>query len=87
MRKTTANICKRTGIEKRKQGINNKWNKHLAKETKRTQNYDKKVRETLMTPKSTPPLPSPYQTPQTIGKAIKKDTQLLSCSLRKKLHC
>ena len=49
-----------------------KWNKHLAKERKRIQNYRKKVKKTLLAPKSAPPLLSPYQTPQTIGKAIKK---------------
>ena len=44
-----------------------KWNKHLTKERKRIQNYCKKVKETLLAPKPIPPLPSPYQTPQTIG--------------------
>ena len=32
-----------------------KCNKHLAKERMRIQNYCKNVRETLLTPKSTPP--------------------------------
>ena len=47
-----------------------KWNKRLAKEGKRIQNYRKKVKKTLLALKSAPPLLSPYQTPQTIGKAI-----------------
>ena len=62
----------------------NKWNKHLAKERKRIQNYCKKVRETLVIPKSTSPLPSPYQTSQVIGEVIKKATQSLPSSPRKK---
>ena len=61
-----------------------KWNKHHAKERKRIQNYRKKVKETLLPPKSTPPLSSPYKTPQPIGKAIKKATQSLPSSLKKK---
>ena len=44
----------------------------------------KKVKETLVAPKSTPPLPSPYKTPQTIGKAIKKAIQSLTPSARQK---
>ena len=61
-----------------------KWNKHLDKEKRRIQNYHKKVKETLLAPKSTPPLLSPYQTPQTIGKAIKKAAQSLPSSPRKR---
>ena len=63
-----------------------KWNKHLAKERKRIQNYRKKVKETLLAPKSTPPLLSPYQTPQTIKRAIKKAAQSLPSSPRKKRY-
>ena len=39
-----------------------------------------------MVPKSTSPLPSLYQTPQTIGKVIKKATQSLPSSPRKKQY-
>ena len=63
-----------------------KWNKHLAKDRKRIQNYRKKLKETLLAPKSTPPLLSPYQTPRTIGKAIKKAAQSLPSSPRKKQY-
>ena len=63
--------------------IQTKQNKHLAKENKTIQNYRKKVRETLLVPKSTPPLPSPYQTPQSIGKGITKATKSLPSSPRK----
>ena len=63
-----------------------KWNKHLAKERKIIQNYCKKVKETLLAPKSTPHLLSPYQTPQTVGKASKKAAQSLPSSPRKKQY-
>ena len=61
-----------------------KWKKHHAKERKRIQNYRKKVKETLLAPKSTPPLSSPYKTRQTIGKAIKKATVTTILSLEKR---
>lgn len=61
-----------------------KWKQHRAKERKRIQNYRKKVKETILAPKSKPPLSSPYKTPQPIGKAIKKATQSLPSSLKKK---
>ena len=45
-----------------------KWNKHLAKERKRIQNYHKKDKETLLAPNLTPPLPSPYKRPKQLLK-------------------
>ena len=62
----------------------NKWSKDLAKERNRIQNYRKKVKETPIAPKSIPPLPSPYKTPQTIDNTIKRAIQSLPPSSRKK---